>query len=539
MVGKRVVKVPIERLGFAPLHLPSGRAWSALSLACSCLLVSACGASAHGSAEHAEGDHAHEEPASRDDGSDTEGRAADATKTASGEPSDAPPPEPTPEERREARLEALELSRARAALAAVSSPDNDLGLVFTIAARTSDVPWLFVLENRGEEPVTVLARPDLVAFEVAPPREPEPAEGTPATSATSTTAKSKTAGTKPPPPPPWCGSVEPKAGDSTLAESELVLAPGEMITYPFDPRPLCADPALLAPGSTITPRFGFAPKLKKIWRKGKQEEVEENAGAPFVARSMLAPVTSAPPVASAKTPPAPSTTSGEAPAPVLELKRLIGPTFVLGSTYPLEKVDALLPTSQSSAALGSEPTAPETPDGTSEPESQDDARAGRGAKPAGEREEPPPPVLEITVRPLGTTSDPDASTMTVVVKNVSGKGRYLFVRRELFVFGITGPRGATFCQMQPSGRAPDKSQFTYLAPGSSTSLTTRLPEACPPGTFTAPGTYAVHAQLVANQPGSEHGLEAFVGHVTSQQPGRFVVKGTAKDAQSVMRVSRR
>ena len=48
---------------------------------------------------------------------------------------------------------------------------------------------------------------------------------------------------------------------------------------------------------------------------------------------------------------------------------------------------------------------------------------------------------------------------------------------------------------------------------------------CPPGIFGPPGLYRIHARLDANVSGKDHGIEAFVGVVTSRKPGLLRIRG--------------
>jgi hypothetical protein len=116
-------------------------------------------------------------------------------------------------------------------------------------------------------------------------------------------------------------------------------------------------------------------------------------------------------------------------------------------------------------------------------------------------------------------------TVTVEIKNPAAVGRYLFVRRELITYEIVGPAGAASCISYPDQRAPARAGFEYLSPGRVLSLTSRLPEMCPPGTFDTSGVYRVHARLDAVERGDDYNLDAYVGVVTSKKPGIFRMRG--------------
>jgi hypothetical protein len=124
----------------------------------------------------------------------------------------------------------------------------------------------------------------------------------------------------------------------------------------------------------------------------------------------------------------------------------------------------------------------------------------------------------------------------VTITNTSGKAMRLFVRRELVSYEVIGPRGAATCRMYPAERAPDSSAFRSLSVGGSTTLATRLAEACPKGTWDDPGTYSVSARFDANDSGKEHKLDAFVGTGVTTKPARLVVPGSAEDRRNTMRI---
>ena len=114
--------------------------------------------------------------------------------------------------------------------------------------------------------------------------------------------------------------------------------------------------------------------------------------------------------------------------------------------------------------------------------------------------------------------DEMAATATVRVKN-PGKSRLtVFVRRELLTFEVLTPRGTMSCASEPDARNPDKRAFTTLGSRNSLTLVSRLVEFCPRGTFGIPGLYLVKAKLDADVDGSEYGLDAFTGSLTTDKP---------------------
>jgi hypothetical protein len=257
------------------------------------------------------------------------------------------------------------------------------------------------------------------------------------------------------------------------------IEPGSLLTYSFDPRPLCEKDGTLSRGKRVTPRFGFPIETKKVWKSGKSQTVTNELEAPFLARRV-----------------APG-------SEVVPVKQLQLEAFTLDETYPFEELTAVPLTAE-----------------------EKEAAAKRDALP-----------LALSIRPLGTVADADETVVSVTLRNRSDKALKLFYRREHLVYEIEGPLGPKTCVMQPSDRAPEANAYDTLSPGESISLSTRLAEACPLGTFDRAGTYNVSVRLEAHHSGREVGLEAFVGRIPSLVPARLVVK-SAKPGGRIVPVMR-
>jgi hypothetical protein len=270
--------------------------------------------------------------------------------------------------------------------------------------------------------------------------------------------------------PVQCGSEK---LPTKLAEDDFIeVGPGELIFHAFDPRPLCKDDSILEQGATVEATYGFPIKMQKRWQGGKLVEVETKQVAPYV--GSRAPV------------------AGEE---VVPLKILTSPPFVLGRTYPLAKVSPFV----------SSPTS-----------AQDSGDESKSAP-------PPPPPLTLVISPLGTSSAPENKEVSLKIVNTSGKSMKLFVRRELISYEVNGPLYSFTCRMHPSDRYPLASEFLTLSNGGSTSLVTRLAEACPATAFSEPGTYAVFGRMDAQVSGEEQGVDAFIGTGFSEKPAHLVV----------------
>jgi len=374
---------------------------------------------------------------------------------------------------------------ARKLLENEPTPEGSAGLVFVLGQRASDLPWTLAIENRSERPLSVAGDPNLLSFELVP--EPAPVvEAIALTTPSKDIAKPKVS---PAPKPVICGPAQ--APKSVAEDAWLELGAGEVLTYNFDPRALCPDAGALKKRVKIAARYGFTPATKKVWTKGKMSEEVLLDQAPFVSR--------------------PGEQLPQAPPPP---KLLVAPVFELDETYPLEAVHAKADV----PGVPSDPNAPVDPN----------APATAGSNPPSSQR--PLPELTLSVSPLGSAEEVDETTVTFTLENQSKKSQMLFLRRELVVYELLGPRGASTCRMYPAARAPDAASFETLGAGSSRTLTTRLAEACPPTTFSAPGTYAVSARFEARDNGSAHGFTAFTGDVSTERPARFVVRGDKKEA---------
>ncbi len=354
---------------------------------------------------------------------------------------------------------------AQAALARVTGSDNHLGLKMAIVERASDLPWILAIQNTSEKDVNLAALPELLRLEVSKAPAADQPEGAPPAEA---------------PKPIVCSAKPPKK----LSNDDTVLLPaGTTLHYSFDPTTLCSEPSLLAEGDEVRAVYGFAVTKKKVWQKGKMVEIEETDKAPFVAER------------------------AEEATDMVGLKELTAPSFVLGSTYPLEKMLAA---------------------------AREEEAAFRKQQAEALGEDAPVEPVEVSLAPLGTSSDPEEGLIRVSVKNVSDKSVQIYLRREHFAYRVSGPGGSTTCQMFPVNPAATEISFNSLSPGSSLSLSTRLAEACPKGTWGPPGDYQVAVVFSPNQTGQEFKKDAYVGIVRGKNTTTLTIPG---EKRPKMRVS--
>ncbi len=228
------------------------------------------------------------------------GANADASSdAAAGEQPGATPPPPAVDPK------TAELARERA-LEPAAIEQAPYGLRFEILEQGPELPWAFVVMNRGTEPVEVSVDPRLLRFELeVPPPPPDPAKKKPAKE----------------PKPSWSscetpGGIRPAKPDKRLL---MELHPDEYVVEVFDPRLYClptAGKSALDAGVKVTPRLGWPVKTKPVWRKGKREEVVLPQVAPFVAMPMPKPDVAAAP--------APATPAEKSEATDPGVKELVG-----------------------------------------------------------------------------------------------------------------------------------------------------------------------------------------------------------------------
>lgn len=214
--------------------------------------------------------------------------ADDAETDVVAEAEEAPEEEPV-----EPLVEEPELAEdARQVLRASETPENTLGLDFVVSQRGADLPWLVALANSSQAPADVAADLRLLRLEVEPPQE------------------SSEKGSKATPPKAHVCEL-PKADRPSQPDRELQveLEPGLMLAQSFDPRLIC-EPEWLVPGAVVTPKFGWAPPTRTVWRQGKRVEEPLPPTEPYVATSAAA--------------------EGD---PLEPIKELVGEPFTLDASY--------------------------------------------------------------------------------------------------------------------------------------------------------------------------------------------------------------
>jgi hypothetical protein len=252
----------------------------------------------------------------------------------------------------------------------------------------------------------------------------------------------------------------------------VVLRPQEAIVHSFDPRLYCFSNDgqwRLVPGALVTPHFGWPEKTKTIWKHGKRVTVKVPQKEPFVAE-----VIESSPKEASKLP----GDIGDGPdVKGQSIKEVQAVPFALVSAY---------------------------------------AEWSRTRLERKRKEQEGPFQLKLT---RGSDAEEERSaTIRMSIKNRDKHSHYVYIRRELFSFEVTGPDGMVTCDPEPDYRAPDRQAFFNMTPGRTVSLTSRLVELCPRGTFARPGLYLIHARMDPNRRGREFDLDAFVGRIVSYDP---------------------
>lgn len=263
-----------------------------------------------------------------------------------------------------------------------------------------------------------------------------------------------------------------------LPEKRLMirLRPGEGVAQAFDPRLYCFTTGgqdELVPGAIVTPSFGWPEKDPKVvWRKGKKETVAAKQSPPFVAGPVGEEA-----LPLADPPPDKKELDGGA-FEEQRVKKLTSEPFALRSEY-----------------IKWASTRPE------------DREARKN----------PGPFELLMVQGSDAHAERTA-TVRISLKNRSKRSRKVYFRRELVSFEVMGPDGMVTCDAQPDVRHPDPQAFSRIGAGGRVTVTSRLIELCPQGTFGRPGFYLVHARFDAKVAGEEYDVGAYTGTVVSLRP---------------------
>lgn len=370
------------------------------------------------------------------------------------------------------------------------------GLQLSLVERGPRHPWRLMIKNRGSDTVVLVSEARLLMLEVEVPGKKDPVH---------------------------CILPDNMRSEGQVRMRKMRLEPGEVVVRRVDPRFYCfeeGDQNVLVPGALIKPSYGWPDETKTVWKGGKRISETLPPSEPFVAylapkerrrwgrhrdedetpdgtnddnaeahdaselvddETELAELTGEDEAA----PPQPADDEEDAPDPDAPgVRNLQGRPFALGSKYALWSDVGLEGDSRAPLRL----------------------RISRGSDAENER------LVTVTVGMTNQTSSP----------------MKLFFRRELLSFDVLGPPGEVKCEIDPEAREPEKQAFMTLAPGRELTMTSRLVELCPRGTFFHPGLYLVNATLHASDRGERFGMDAFVGEVSSVKPRPVRVRRRAE-----------
>ena len=379
---------------------------------------------------------------------------------------------------------------ARAKTKEQSIEANKLGLASRIVANVSDLPWILIIQNRGAHVIELAALPQLLSFELTPDAPQKENGDELDTSGASSEAA---------PQGYLCSMKKPK---KIKDSQQLAIEPEGLLVYSFDPRAYCEDAEQLADGIMVHAYFGYRPKTKKIWRRGKRVEVKVTPRAPFAARVKLG-----------------QKVTKDSQAPAEDLLGWELPSFRLGETYPLEALSALAAESPSNAAL-------QTNNGTGSIQAGSTTDKEKSATTSTASQEQS--VLQLTLSDISRTYNPGRKTITARLRNISSTNVRVLVKREAFTYQFDSPTSHLTCGLKKDETPAEQSRYTTLKPGQSRRITTRLSEACPAGPW-KPGKYKISGSYSLSVSPKPENEQYFVGTVSSASQGQLEVAGAAKE----------
>jgi hypothetical protein len=341
------------------------------------------------------------------------------------------------------------------------------GLRFEVVEIGPNKSWALAVVNRGNDPMGVAFDPRLLSLEVTLPPDP------------------KAKKTKQPEKPRVCRLPEELRPVRADAAYTVVLAPGHGLVEAFDPRLYCLPQGGVSPlvsGARVSASLGWPVKTKTVWRRGKREEEVLPQTPPFVA--MVAP--------------APDADAGAGDDDA-------------GTAPPSDAGSEIVMTDTSRASAGS---------AVKELHSTPFELGGDYAPPP----KPTTPGLTFELTRGSDAANEAGTTVTVQLTNRGSKAEQVYFRRELITLEVSSVDGTQVCEPEPRDRNPDRQAYTHLPPGGSITVTSRLAELCPKDTFARPGLYLVHGAFDGVVSGSEFGFDAFVGHLSAEQPATVRVR---------------
>lgn len=353
-------------------------------------------------------------------------------------------------------------------------------------------PWTMRIDNEGDKAIRIPADVRLLAFEIdVPSNDPKNPKKKP------TTYK--------------CSAPDSMRPSGFPERRALLLAPGQSYIETFDPHLFCfgKSAAALVGTAIVRARFGWEPPPK--WSLAAKKAPT----GPFAAEGTDNPATTTP------------------------LRQLRAPTLVLSFGTPQPATPGAQPATPAvqpatPAAQPASPTAQPAPP-TTQPTSPADQPAAPGAQPVTPAAQAAAPPVDANAPRLGVeapafvdASAPRSASITVTIKNAGGRPMLAALRPRMLSFEVIGPDRTATCPAGPPTHAIPREGYREYKPGSSTSFTVLLEEACGGNLFSRPGLYRVNAGIEAKESGAELDLDAFTGKATTREPALLRLQ-TARD----------
>jgi hypothetical protein len=283
---------------------------------------------------------------------------------------------------------------------------------------------------------------------------------------------------------------------------ELVLEKGESWVETFDPRLICfgTQAKLLAPNSIIAPTYGFVPRAANLPIK--------LADAPFVADT------------------------AEAPRTVAPVKRLDGPTMLLSHAPP-----AVFPPYDQSLKAERDARAAELV--ARSPASAEEASRHAPAAPQAPYRAPKDGLgaaVSLTTDHFADASSRRNISFEVEAHNVGDRPIWVALRARQLAFDVHGSDGRSYCGRVSADHHVPRDMFQLLHAGKHFHVPVLLGEICPAQLFQRPGLYAVVPTLHADDNGSEYGIVALTGQVSTREPGEVGGTHVIDDDATLVRV---
>jgi hypothetical protein len=370
-------------------------------------------------------------------------------------------------------------------------------------------PWLMRVDNHGEQAVRIVADVRMLSFVVK----------TPATKKGKRRRRARTE---------TCNG--PKAFRLERhfpADRQLVLLPGESYVEQFDPRLICfgKQAKLLVPGAKVTAKLGWKPN-KRRRRMSSAPFAADDAASPRQFRPLRrlkaeeVTLDDSPPVVYGNDVKGRSEGSGAAK----------GGDAKAGTLKPDQlKPDQLKKDGKRGVAADKKPPGDEP--ATKQPATGEPKRSKDAATPdaLGAR-------LALTASHYADARRPTEIVLSVQAHNAGQRPLFIAVRDRMLSFAIEGPNGPVKCSRPSVRHKVPRDLFRQLHHGKHVHMNVLLAEVCPPGTFDRPGLYVATPTLHVDASGTEYGLTAAVGTVTTSDRGDVGGTHEARDDATLVRV---